>query len=276
MSLNFSEVHRRPLSMRHPHASSHNIDNHSLSQTTPCQRNGSQLNIRSLKVQFIHLSALRQAHRAPRIVSGNVPIPRHELQSSVQKLSRLARCANDLLSNNLANQNTDNDVQPSVNDLISSLRKSAVSSTSKSSPTTITTPTLPPQIRHLLAQPETPGPRPRARDRRRFDASGRRLPAGPAPPRSWLEGSRQALLGMRYRGQQRVYPTDVQHLPGLSADEGKGKWMRDMCLRNMARDWEFIKDYERNNLVDLPSSLRMALLSAIAVYGPDDGIGFDG
>ncbi|KUJ10428.1 uncharacterized protein LY89DRAFT_740142 [Mollisia scopiformis] len=169
-----------------------------------------------------------------------------------------------------------NDAQPTVNDLISSLRKSTVSSTSSASPTTITTPTLPPQIRHLLAQPETPAPRPRARDRRRFDASGRRLPAGPAPPRSWLEGSRNALLGMRYRGQQRVYPTDVEHLPGLSAGEGKGRRLGDMCLRNMARDWEFVKEYEKNNLVDLPSGLRMALLSAIAVYGPDEGVGFEG
>ncbi|KAE8450469.1 hypothetical protein EG329_006199 [Mollisiaceae sp. DMI_Dod_QoI] len=171
-----------------------------------------------------------------------------------------------------------NDAQPTVNDLISSLRKSALSSipTSSSSPATITTPTLPPQIRHLLAQPETPGPRPRARDRRRFDASGRRLPAGPAPPRSWLDGSRHMPLGMRSREQQRVYPTDVEHLPGLISGGWKGRRLRDMCLRNMARDWEFVSEYERNNLVDLPSALRMALLSAITVYGPDEGVGFEG
>lgn len=81
---------------------------------------------------------------------------------------------------------------------------------------------------------------------------------------------------MRYRGQQRVYPTDVEHLPGLTDGEGKGRRLRDVCLRTLARDWEFIKEYEKNNLVDLPTGLRMALLSAIAVYGPDEGVGFEG
>ncbi|KAF8851645.1 hypothetical protein BDZ45DRAFT_601132 [Acephala macrosclerotiorum] len=167
-------------------------------------------------------------------------------------------------------------VQPSVNDLISSLRKSQLSSGPTSSPTTITTPTLPPQIRHLLAQPETPSPRPRGRQIRRHDASGRRLPAGPAPPQSWLDSSRHAQPGPRGRGQRRVYPTDVDHLPGLPTGEGKPGRLVDMCLRNMARDWEFIHEYEKYNLVGLPSRLRMALLSAIAVHGPDDGVGFEG
>jgi hypothetical protein len=170
---------------------------------------------------------------------------------------------------------SDNDVQPSVNDLISSLRKSQLSSGPIFSPTTTATPTLPPQIRHLLAQPDTPAPRPRGRQIRRHDASGRRLPAGPAPPQSWLESSRRT-LGLRGRGQQRVYPTDVEHLPGLPAGEGKGRRLVDMCLRNIARDWEFIHEYEKYNLVDLPSGLRMALLSVVAVHGPDEGVGFEG
>ncbi|CZR62584.1 uncharacterized protein PAC_12481 [Phialocephala subalpina] len=169
----------------------------------------------------------------------------------------------------------DNDVQPSVNDLISSLRKSQLSSGPIFSPTTTATPTLPPQIRHLLAQPDTPAPRPRGRQIRRHDASGRRLPAGPAPPQSWLESSRRT-LGLRGRGQQRVYPTDVEHLPGLPAGEGKGRRLVDMCLRNIARDWEFIHEYEKYNLVDLPSGLRMALLSVVAVHGSDESVGFEG
>lgn len=49
-----------------------------------------------------------------------------------------------------------------------------------------------------------------------------------------------------------------------------------MCLRGMARDWEFVAEYERNNLVDLPAGLRMQLLSFVAVYGPDEGAGFEG
>lgn len=49
-----------------------------------------------------------------------------------------------------------------------------------------------------------------------------------------------------------------------------------MCLRTMARDWEFIRDYERNNLADLPIGLRMLLLSYVAVYGPEEGVGAEG
>lgn len=47
-------------------------------------------------------------------------------------------------------------------------------------------------------------------------------------------------------------------------------------MRRVATDWEFIRVYERNNLGYLPTPLRMLLLSNIAVYGPEDGIGFDG
>jgi hypothetical protein len=35
-------------------------------------------------------------------------------------------------------------------------------------------------------------------------------------------------------------------------------------------------EYESNNLAYLPATLRMELLSNIAVYGPDDGVGFEG
>ena len=49
-----------------------------------------------------------------------------------------------------------------------------------------------------------------------------------------------------------------------------------MCLRTMARDWEFIQEYERNNLADLPVGIRMLLLSFIAAYGPEEGVEFEG
>ncbi len=102
------------------------------------------------------------------------------------------------------------------------------------------------------------------------------MPAGPIPPRSWLEGSRHAPAGSR-SGRLRVYPTDVAHLPGLHVpQDGKGRRLQDMCLRAMARNWKFVREYEKNNLADLPTGLRMLLLSNIAVYGPDDGIGSEG
>lgn len=157
-----------------------------------------------------------------------------------------------------------------MNDLISSLRRSSISS--KPAAATVTTPTLPPQIRHLLSQPETPVPRAR---NRRFDAYGRRIPPGPAPPRSWLEGSRHDPFGAR-RSLERILPTDVRHLPGLPDEERKGRTLQDTCLREMARQWEFVREYEKNNLADLPAGFRMKLLSYIAVYGPEEGVGFEG
>ncbi|KAH8654014.1 hypothetical protein BGZ60DRAFT_435852 [Tricladium varicosporioides] len=170
---------------------------------------------------------------------------------------------------------TDSDAPPSVNDLISSLRKSTVSAIVPTAASPAPSHTLPPQIRNLLSQPETLPPAPRARDRRRYDAYGRRLPAGPAPPRSWLESSRYG-LGLRKRLPERLFPADLSHLPGLQAkDVGKGMRLQDICLRNMAHNWEFIKEYERYNLADLPTRLRVLLLSNIALHGPDEGVGYE-
>ena len=81
-----------------------------------------------------------------------------------------------------------------------------------------------------------------------------------------------------------MFPHDLNHLPGLEyklgrEDEkhnGHGTTLQDMCLRRIASDWEFMRQYERNNLADLPTALRMQLLSNIAVYGPEGGVGFDG
>lgn len=49
-----------------------------------------------------------------------------------------------------------------------------------------------------------------------------------------------------------------------------------MCLRTMAREWEFVGEYESYNLAKLPTQLRMLLLSNIAVYGPEEGVGIAG
>lgn len=52
--------------------------------------------------------------------------------------------------------------------------------------------------------------------------------------------------------------------------------LQDMCLRNIARNWEHMREYEQNNLAYLPTRLRMLLLSNIAVYGPEEGVGYEG
>jgi hypothetical protein len=164
----------------------------------------------------------------------------------------------------------DSDAPPTVNELITTLRRSHVSPATAAAP--VVTPTLPPQIRQLLSQPETPTPRPRDR-RQRVDATGRRLPPGPAPPRSWIEGSRHGAKA-RATNKERLYPQDIDGLPGVS--DGGSRKLQDMCLRTMAREWEFIREYESNNLADLPTGLRILLLSHVAVYGPEEGVGAQG
>lgn len=178
---------------------------------------------------------------------------------------------------------------PSVNELISSARKINLSPTEHLRAASSLTPsshTLPPQIRHLLSHPETPTPTPRRPvNNRRLDANGRRIPAGPAPPRSWLEGSRHAPADVRRwfrlqqtKGGERFFPTNVGYLPGLGDDmngngRNGGRPLLEMCLRNLAGNWEEMSVYESNNLAMLPVGLRMGLLSYIAVYGPEEGIG---
>ncbi|QSZ32583.1 hypothetical protein DSL72_002161 [Monilinia vaccinii-corymbosi] len=181
---------------------------------------------------------------------------------------------------------------PSVNDLINSARKIGISPTEHLRAASSLSPsphTLPPQIRHLLSHPETPSPTPRRPvHNRRFDASGRRIPAGPAPPRSWLEGSRHAPADVRRRlrlqqtGEEgRMFQTRVGYFPGLGDDtnghgRNGGRRLLEICLRGLARDWEEMSAYESDNLAMLPVGLRMALLSYIVVYGPEEGIGFQG
>ncbi|KAB8292458.1 hypothetical protein EYC80_008177 [Monilinia laxa] len=181
---------------------------------------------------------------------------------------------------------------PSVNDLINSARKIGISPTEHLRAASSLTPsphTLPPQIRHLLSHPETPSPTPRRPvHNRRFDANGRRIPAGPAAPRSWLEGSRHAPADVRrrFRLQQngedgRLFQRGVGYFPGLGDNtnghgRNGGRSLLEICLRRLARDWEEMSVYESNNLVMLPVGLRMALLSYIAVHGPEEGVGFQG
>ncbi|KAF7945047.1 hypothetical protein EAE96_009830 [Botrytis aclada] len=175
----------------------------------------------------------------------------------------------------------------SVNDLINSARRLNISPTEHLRAASSLSPsshTLPPQIRHLLSQPETPSPTPRRPLRsRRFDANGRRIPAGPAPPKSWLEGSIHAPPDVQRRfrlGEEgRLFSRGVGYFPGLGDDTNgngpnAGRSLLETCLRRLASDWQNMSIYESNNLALLPVSLRMALLSYIAVYGPEEGIGF--
>jgi hypothetical protein len=158
-----------------------------------------------------------------------------------------------------------------VNEILSNLRRAQISTDTRNDAGPVIAPTMPPNIRNLLDIPETPAPRPRGR--RRIDANGRRLPAGPAPPRSWLQSSIHAGTStLRAHDNNRIYPEDVGHLPNLP----KIPRLVGSCLMELATNWEYHKVYQQFYLPYLPTLIREALLSYVAVYGPENGIGSDG
>lgn len=168
-----------------------------------------------------------------------------------------------------------------MNELLAGLRRAQISSEPREIASTNAAPSLPPTIRSILNIPDTPVPQPRRRQR--TDAAGGRLPAGPAPPRSWLENSgyagRASLGGLQTSiyapkartGSERLFPESLDHLPGISRISG----LVGLCLKKMAMNWEFHRVYDQHYLASLPTPLREALLSFLAVYGPEEGIGYD-
>ncbi|OBT73313.1 hypothetical protein VF21_08408 [Pseudogymnoascus sp. 05NY08] len=171
-------------------------------------------------------------------------------------------------------QTLKSDAPSSVNDLLKTLRRSYISPET-SHETTVQTPTLPPSLRNLLDLPSTPTPRPRRPQR--LDANGRRLPAGPAPPQSWLDSSRHAPKPEKEEstGVQSSRRPALHHLPGITRKPRPGSLV-DCSLRRMAEDWDFQNEYNQYHLASLPTRLRTLLLSYIAVYGPVDGVGYLG
>lgn len=130
------------------------------------------------------------------------------------------------------------------------------------SATDVVTPSVPPQIREILRLPELPAPAPRRRPRfvPRFDAQGRRLPAGPPPPRSWLSSSRHAPSLESSDSPGEVY--QLRFIPGLYRPAPGS--LADIVLQKIALDWEYQRIYNVYYLYSLPERLRMALLSYIS------------
>lgn len=69
--------------------------------------------------------------------------------------------------------------------------------------------------------------------------------------------------------------TGVESLPGLSKCPAKRSLVAT-CLRQMSQDWKFHSEYDQEYLGILPTELRMILLSYVASYGPEEGVGTDG
>lgn len=142
---------------------------------------------------------------------------------------------------------------------------------------------MPPEVRNLLDVPETapPKPRPGARPPR----INRRM-AGPAPPPSWLETSVHTPHHVRvrnlrqYREEQmkagyRHVPGDFSRLAKLQGSLPSKRSLMHQTLKAMAQDWEFVSEYEANNLATIPVSLKSLLISYLSMYSSDQGIDID-
>lgn len=155
----------------------------------------------------------------------------------------------------------------------------------------VSNPTLPPNVRHLLAIPETAPLKPKRgrifqRGERVPDGVSRRAPAGPAAPMSWLHSSRHAPRNLRRvdengqlpastssRGVRRArgrynLSTMDRSLPDLPQPGS----LMDTTMKSFARNWDWLVEYEQLNLATISVPLKATLLSYIALYGPDQGI----
>ncbi|KAL8949702.1 MAG: hypothetical protein Q9222_004211 [Ikaeria aurantiellina] len=161
----------------------------------------------------------------------------------------------------------------SVNDLLQHLRVSQAPAASSAEPRSDENPrTFHPSLNDILQVPETPPPRPRPGMRSSI-AHGRRRPAGPAPPRSWLEKhddtpahSREALRQLHSRLPQRPFLDDVGTLPDIGRPSHRS--LQHQTLLQLARDWDWHVHYDQHYLALLPIRYKQLLLSYIAKYSP--------
>jgi hypothetical protein len=129
----------------------------------------------------------------------------------------------------------------------------------------VTSPSVPPAIREILQIPETPSPAPRRPVRHRFDSHGRRLPAGPAPPRSWLSSRRdddaENSLSKTLRVSFSAF--DRNTLPGAPLPQPGS--LIDITLRRLAADWHLHRVYNQYHVYFVPSHLKPALIRYIGI-----------
>ncbi|KAI1384885.1 uncharacterized protein F4822DRAFT_376322 [Hypoxylon trugodes] len=183
----------------------------------------------------------------------------------INRYSKPPSVAPPSLTLSSSSRSTPEQHERSVNQILSELRRTSINQNGARNNFSVATPTVPPSIRQILQIPETPAPLPRRPQRR--DASGRRAPPGPPPPRSWLSLAQS----------QHAPPPDpnadvgswIQHwpLPGAYAPEDGS--LIDQLLRRMALDWEQQRHWNQFYLYTLPNQLRAALLSYVSeLYGP--------
>ncbi|KAJ6790163.1 hypothetical protein PWT90_08430 [Aphanocladium album] len=162
--------------------------------------------------------------------------------------------------------------QKSVNELLTQLRYTSLASSSAAGPAASSllpanTPTVPPDLRHILQIPETPAPRPRRTVRPRFDNNGRRLPAGPPPPRSWTLPAHHcrpdplASSGAASAGRNALANISLPGLPQPASMSLIG-----LVVTRLAANWQFHRVYDQHYLYYVPSHLKPALMRQLGVF----------
>ncbi|KZZ87028.1 hypothetical protein AAP_05974 [Ascosphaera apis ARSEF 7405] len=211
------------------------------------------------------------------------PTVHPSLQSSSPRSSRSSSSARSRASSYASQPGVS--TTPSVNDLISHLRRTQISSSAAAAASAAASispaqRSLPPQLRNVLDIPDTPPPRPRARRSIGHVIVGRSRSAapGPAAPRSWLnprdrDRNDPALHGGNERGALRSARRRIwrfQRLPGtkFAAQDS----LMHTVLKSMARRWDYHLVYDNVFLAELPDTLKQLLLSYVAYYTPHDVI----
>ncbi|KAM5348159.1 hypothetical protein ACJ41O_007983 [Fusarium nematophilum] len=158
----------------------------------------------------------------------------------------------------------------SVNELLANLRRTSIGPAASQSTLPATAPSVPPAIREILQIPDTPAPAPRRVARQRFDGHGRRLPAGPPPPRSWVarrtaDTSDEASSSSP--SQLSARRLEDTCLPGTYLP-ARGSLI-DIVLQKLSYDWDFHRVYNQYHLYFVPNHLKPALVRYVGIASQD-------
>ena len=160
------------------------------------------------------------------------------------------------------------DTTTSVNELIRHLRQTQIApaeahpSQPQEDPNTHT---VHPSLKAILDIPDTLAPRSRPG---MPISRGRRVggPAGPPPPKSWLErrSGGAAKLSKASGPDHRLTDKHVGSLPGVHFPEERS--LEHLALKSLAKNWQWHTRYDQFHLATLPLRYKETLLTYISAY----------
>jgi hypothetical protein len=178
---------------------------------------------------------------------------------------------NPSLASTIASSSESN---PSVRDLLERLRREQAPKASLEQIENVsrlgTVKSFPEEIRNILHLPEaTP-----VISRRRNNPLRRRTP-GPPPPRSWITSASSSAYNrsqksmMPNSANQERTPNPVALLDIGSQNLPQRGSLMDYALASIARNWDFVRVYDFNNISLLPTSIKAPLVSYLSLYGSE-------